>query len=280
MLSVFNGEKYLAAQLDSIINQTLADFVLYTRDDGSSDSSPEILRHYSDRDARIKLVSSHSGHLGLTPSLKVLLQQVREPVIFFADQDDEWMPHKMETMTLQVRLLQPAKPWVIFSDLLVTDSSLNVIHDSFWDLARINPDQTSFSQVVRRNPVTGCASAINAKMLETALRMPDEAIHDWWMATMAALEGMLLPVREPLVLYRQHNKNTIGAHRGGILRAGPLLGSSMARKTYLRQLDNSLKHLEALNRSKTVVADIQLCQEIRWEIRRRKRCRNMLSFFS
>lgn len=279
VLSIFQGEKYLSRQLDSILGQTWKNFTLYIRDDGSTDRSLSILERYARKDHRIKLLSDTQGNLGLTGSLKILLGKVKEEILFFADQDDEWLPHKMETMISHSQTISFEVPWLVFSDLLVTDDQLNLLYPSFWKLAGINPEKIKFEDVLRKNPVTGCASAINRNMLNMIKDMPRCAVHDWWLACMAALNGHLIPVKEALVKYRQHDSNVIGAHQGGIWRIWPLIKDSSARKAYLNRLDHIIKHLREINRLEKIKQNPRLLKDVQSEILRRKRHLKMLNFW-
>lgn len=279
ILSVHNGQAYLAPQLDSILGQTWKDFTLYIRDDGSKDNSPAILQEYARKDSRIRLIKTPGGNLGLTPSLKILLQAARAQIIFFADQDDHWLPHKIQTMISSVPESLNTEPWVAFSDLEVTDSQLNTVYPSFWSLAKINPEKTSFRHIVRRNCVTGCASAINHSLREILLQMPDKALHDWWMAIMAAIYGHLIPVSQPLVRYRQHEANTIGANMSGLSRVWEFWREPARAEVYIKRLADSLEHLQSLSGQKKITKNKFYSNIIKKEMHRRRRYKKILSLF-
>ena len=280
VLSVYNGQEYLGQQLDSILHQTWKDFTLYIRDDGSTDSSPDILAEYSLKDSRIRLIKTPKGNLGLTPSLKILLHYAQEQIIFFADQDDQWLTHKMQLMINRAPLKDIQDPWVIYSDLEITDRNLKTKHPSFWKLAGINPEKTSFRHIIRRNCVTGCACAINRKMLDLVQDMPDNALHDWWLASTAALQGRLIPLKTPLIRYRQHDNNVIGAQQGGLRRIRTLLNGPELRREYCRQLESSLQHLLALARIRQVRRHTLQGWLVNMEIMRRRSLLGLLNYFS
>lgn len=246
IMPVYQGGVYLKSQIDSILGQTYSDFHLYIRDDGSSDDSLRIIESYARHDRRVKIVESHSVRLGLTGSIKHLLSAVREETVFFADQDDVWLDFKIEAMLARFpRTAGPSMPAVVFSDLEVVDSNLKLIAPSFWEMRGIKPVNLKFRHVIRRNCVAGCACAINQSMLNMARKMPDDAVHDWWIAGVAAQQGILVPVYEQLVLYRQHKSNTIGAKPGGLAGISFLAKSPWHRKQYIFQLHKSLIHHKA-----------------------------------
>ena len=97
LLSTYNGGAYLRKQLDSVLSQSVADFTLLIRDDGSSDDTLNILNTYSD--PRIRILTGEN--LGPAGSFFALLEEARimgAEHIFFCDQDDIWMPHKLEKL--------------------------------------------------------------------------------------------------------------------------------------------------------------------------------------
>ncbi len=98
LLSVYNGENYLAEQLESILHQSFQDFTLYIRDDGSSDSSADIIRHYSRQDSRIFFIED-GKKLGYPSCFHTLTNRdLPEDYIMFSDQDDIWLEDKIAFM--------------------------------------------------------------------------------------------------------------------------------------------------------------------------------------
>lgn len=99
LLSTYNGEKYLKAQLDSIFEQTYKNFVLFIRDDGSSDHTVEIIQNYRKQNdfiaSRIRFVKGKN--VGWQRSFWLLLEQSKGAKYYaFCDQDDVWLPQKLE----------------------------------------------------------------------------------------------------------------------------------------------------------------------------------------
>ncbi|NVM22264.1 MAG: glycosyltransferase [Desulfobacterales bacterium] len=94
VMSVYDGERYLREAINSILNQTLADFEFIIVDDGSTDGTPEILEGYAARDERIRL-ERNAYNLGLTPSLNKGLQLTRGEYIARQDADDISLPQRL-----------------------------------------------------------------------------------------------------------------------------------------------------------------------------------------
>jgi len=104
-------------------------------------------------------------------------------------------------------------PILIHSDLRVVDEQLNEIAPSFVKFQGLpDPRKHDFPKFLYQNVVTGCATFFNRALLEIATPIPEQAIvHDWWFAQCAKLFGVLVYIDEPLLDYRQHGENSIGA---------------------------------------------------------------------
>lgn len=121
VMSTYNGEKFIRAQLDSLIAQEYVNWCLLIRDDGSSDGTAEILGEYQSRDARISIVRDMHGNLGPARSFIVLLQQVSSPIFMCCDQDDIWLPHKVRNAVSCFDSCGDS-PKLFFTDLVVVDA--------------------------------------------------------------------------------------------------------------------------------------------------------------
>jgi hypothetical protein len=103
-------------------------------------------------------------------------------------------------------------PLLVFTDLRVVDDKLKLINESFWAHMGIDPDCIDrFSEMLVQSVVTGCTTMLNRRLLELALRMPEEAsMHDRWIGLLVSGMGKYSFVRTPTVLYRQHDRNVLG----------------------------------------------------------------------
>lgn len=95
VLSVFNGEAFLDACLDSIWSQSFGDLEVIAIDDGSTDSTPDILARHAVRDSRLRIITNQ-GNIGLAQSLNIGLEQARGPLIARIDADDQCLPERVE----------------------------------------------------------------------------------------------------------------------------------------------------------------------------------------
>lgn len=226
LLPVYNGEQFLAEQLNSILSQTHKNIRIMMRDDGSSDHSSAILAEYAARyPQQIRMVRDDMGNLGAAAGFSLLMQlalslidtqQEQCPVYFaLADQDDVWHPEKLETC-LQRLLLEesatPGLPLLIHSDLKVVDKVGAELAPSLMRFQGLNPEHRTFPAQLVSNTVTGCTTLMNRPLLEKALPVPPQAMmHDWWLSLVASCFGRLCYINAAQVDYRQHGRNTIGA---------------------------------------------------------------------
>ena len=219
LLSTYNGEKYLAEQLESIVKQTYSAWTLYIRDDGSTDSTNTIIDNYClNYTEKIKKISdTYDGNVGVVRSFELLLKQSNSEYIMFCDQDDVWLPEKVEMAITEIKKIESEKnviPIIICSDLYVVDNKLNKISDSFWKYTRISPQYLQEPKsLATNNYVTGCTMLFNNKVKQISLPFGKyTTMHDAWIALKVLSSGGIiqrLPVS--LIMYRQHEKNEIGA---------------------------------------------------------------------
>ncbi len=220
-MATYNGEAYLPAQLDSILNQTNGDWVLYIRDDGSTDSTVSILCQYSLLNpGRIKILEDSIKHRGARDSFMFLLSEIEADYYLFSDQDDIWLPSKVQMSIDKVKDLEqryPNLPIMIHTDLEIVDGNLNRIWPSFWNWRKFNVDLNKhFCFAPFGNVFTGCTMAFNKELKRYCFPMPDFAkMHDEWIGLVATKYGKVDNIKVPTIKYRQHGENvcSIGKKR-------------------------------------------------------------------
>ena len=217
LLSTYNGERYLAEQLESVVAQEGVEVELLVRDDGSRDSTTAILDEWQSK----KLLTWYkSGNLGPGKSFMHLLQTTSAGGYYaFCDQDDVWLPEKLRLTMDKMREVEqanPGKPVIVHTDMYVVDEKLNVVHDSFWRSSGLRPDVLrTFPYLCTCNSVNGCTILMNCAARELILEKyveHDVIIHDVISAlTVAYYGGIIDYIEAPTVLYRQHSANVVGA---------------------------------------------------------------------
>jgi GT2 family glycosyltransferase len=210
LLSTYNGGAYLRKQLDSVLSQSVADFTLLIRDDGSSDDTLDILHTYSD--PRIRILTGEN--LGPAGSFFALLEEARKmgaEHIFFCDQDDIWMPDKLEMLLAELQSC--SGPALVFSDFAMIDENDAVTGDSYAAMAklRIPKDGDFFPKLLAQPYVFGCASVLNRELLELVKNPPsDIEMYDCWIALVASIFGTVQYLPEATIYHRFHSANATG----------------------------------------------------------------------
>jgi glycosyltransferase involved in cell wall biosynthesis len=219
LIATFNGAEYLPQQIESIKNQSLIDWKLIIRDDSSTDGTVSIINSFADKDDRIFLLKDEYASTGSAQKNFSLLLQYAQTLdlkyVFLCDQDDVWLPNKLETLIdlAKKKDTDNLKPLLIHSDLEVVGANLQLISPSLVKSIGIKPDlMNNVSSLMFQNCVTGCSCMINRALLEKITLNPKNILmHDWWLALVASSVGEVIFIPEATVKYRQHGKNVVGA---------------------------------------------------------------------
>ncbi len=213
LLAVYNGEKYLKQQLDSVLNQTVTDIKILVRDDGSSDTSPQIIDEYCEKYAEKVFKMGGIPTKSAKQNFAELLKCANSDYVMFCDQDDIWLPQKIEkTLAVMKSIEDGITPVLVHTDLKVVDGNLNVISNSFFGFQKLIQNDVTLPKLLVQNYVTGCTVMINRALVEVCKEIPPQCImHDWWLALVAILFGKLVCLDEATMLYRQHSDNQVGA---------------------------------------------------------------------
>lgn len=216
LLSTYNGERFLPAQLESLLEQTFEEWILYWRDDGSSDNSVAVVEEFARTAGQGRCVQLQctTARLRPTASYLSLLAAVQDrladsDLVAFADQDDVWLPKKLVRGVAAMRNLANEVPAVYCARQMLVDEDLNPLGLS------LRLDQPpGFPASLIQNVTTGCTLVLNRRAVSLVANSapPPASMHDWWCyLVVTAAGGRLLTDNEATVLYRQHPANLIGA---------------------------------------------------------------------
>jgi hypothetical protein len=191
--------------------------------------------------------AASGANLGIFHSFMTLLGEALDaPAVAFADQDDVWLPNKLSRALDHLRMIDPSKPAVYCGRQILVDTELRRIGAS--PKPRRPP---SFPGLLLQNVGTGCTIVMNqaAARAVHASKKPNQSVHDWWVCLyVAAIDGIVLFDDMPVVLYRQHRKNAIGAPSSALRRL--IRALSRGAGPHNAQL---VEHLDALLRSEATL---------------------------
>lgn len=215
LLSTWNGERWLPDLLASLERQTHKNWQLLVRDDGSQDKTLKILLEWQQQHAHYVTDIITASHIGSAASFDQLVKKSRSPYLMFCDQDDVWFPEKIEYQVEALYQLEQkygrAEPLLVHTDLALVDAHKNLLSPSFWEYRGFDLKQRKQAYLLN-NIVTGCATIFNRSAADLAFPLPPDAIHhDRWLALVCAWFGHVGAVPQPMILYRQHDHNLIGA---------------------------------------------------------------------
>ena len=217
LLATYNSSHYLSDQLDSLVNQTYTDFTIYVRDDGSTDSTLQILECYRAKYGNIVILQDKQKARRAMGSFIWLLENADADYYMFCDHDDVWLPRKVELSLSKIQQIErDSRPAIVCTDLMVTDSEMKIICPSLWSYMKLHPKLlTKLNYAVSCNLFTGCTMIINRSAKEVSLPVSPRAVmHDSWIGLkVLAAGGDVGWIESPQILYRQHSDNLFGAHR-------------------------------------------------------------------
>ena len=208
LLSTYNGEKFLKEQIDSLIAQNGVDVFILARDDGSSDSTLEILNKYKNEHSNFEFYTG--GNLGPAQSFLDLVKNAPKSDFYaFCDQDDVWDNDKLICAVNKLKVFDSDKPNLYYSNLRVVDEKLNFYRLSH-DRAFFNENKYS---ALAENLCTGCTAVFNyrAKQMIETTTIKYCSMHDTWIYMVCKLLGNTVYDSEPHISYRQHGGNVVGA---------------------------------------------------------------------
>lgn len=210
-MAAFNGEQYISEQISSILNNLSVGDELIISDDGSSDETVQLIKHYMKKDPRIKLI--HGPKKGIKANFENALRECSGEIIFLSDQDDIWADNKVQ------RCLEP------FNDI----SCMAINHNGEMVNALKEKEgytlfewRKSGSGIIKnmwKNSYVGCCMAFRSQLLPFILPIPaDIEMHDQWIGLLAEYQGRTVFIEDKLIKYRRHETNASSLHHHSLLK--------------------------------------------------------------
>lgn len=269
-MCTYNGQKYLAAQLDSFINQTHKNWDLWVSDDGSTDDTLSILKDYQVRlPDRIYLYDGPKQGFAANFLSLTLKANEKAPYFAYADQDDIWEPFKLERALKWLTSIKKSIPSLYCARTHLIDSENKTI-----GFSPLFNKGSGFLNALVQNIGGGNTMVFNHATLmllrETRVTSPIIA-HDWWTYLLVTgADGKIFYDSKPTVLYRQHQANLIGGNQGLLARL----------RRIKMMFQGNLKHWIDLNTQALLLIDHTLTAENQLILKRFIAARQAPSFIN
>lgn len=228
-MCTYNGAAYIQQQLESILRQSVLPAQIVISDDGSSDGTIENIEsfwekqlHHNASLASIQMtIIRNAASLGVTKNFEQALRACVHPLIALCDQDDVWMPSKLEELSNLFN--QDDELLLVFTDSRLVDADGAPLgYTSFGTLGVSKAEKKAFEEgngstvLLKRNLATGATVMLKKTLLHIATPFPSDWVHDEWLALVSSFAGKILMSEECLIDYRQHGKNQIGMKKPGL----------------------------------------------------------------
>ena len=267
LMATYNGAEFVDKQIKSLVTQSEDGLIsssgekirLIIRDDGSTDNTLDIIKkrvEYTktkrENPMEVKILddAKHTG--SPTECFMKLLSVATGDYVMFSDQDDMWYRRKTETTFARMKKCEEKygkdTPILVHTDLSLMNEEGRKIADSFFDYQKLPREEgvrDSIGQLLIQNTVTGCTLMMNraaADLLREAPASEMVLMYDHYAAILVAATGHVSFVDEPLIRYRQHSKNSVGAHQSGSVdeyKSRLIFG----REKFLKDMDLSYRQV-------------------------------------
>lgn len=242
LLATYNGEKYLRTLLDSILNQTSSEWTLYVRDDNSKDETLSILEEYRKKTSKIVMIDDIKENLGCNGNFYHMLEVVESDYYMFCDQDDEWLPEKVDVSLRtaeETAAANPGRPVIVHSDFSVTNDKLDIIYPSYWAHIHMTPElYYDRHMVALANPVVGASMILNKALRDISQPLPgSDMMYDSWISLVCVRNnGVIIADHGIHRKYRIHDSNVAG---GDFLKKRSFLDMGIIRKVLRTNIDKA-----------------------------------------
>lgn len=253
-LATYNGERYLAELLESLAKQTRKPEKIFAVDDASKDATVQILESFKGLPMELIRQGQNRGvTANFSTAIEAALRECSdEDFIALADQDDVWLPEKLEILEREI-----GNADLVFGDAEVIDGEGKVIAASWRQFANLEADLSLKERILARCNVSGCMSLCRVPLVKKALPFPPEAfVHDEWLSLLATLGNGVKSLKAKVIRYRIHSGNTIGVGEHNLCMSEILRRSTQKAKAFRSEprlklgpedqkfLDRWLLHLE------------------------------------
>lgn len=201
IMATYNGEKYLLEQLNSIVKQTYKNTEIIISDDASTDSTVEIIKQFSKVHNNVSFYINEKN-IGVNKNFEHGFLKAKGDFIAIADQDDIWLPEKIET---QMALF--TSPNILLTHSMSVRFSRNNLPTKKYQKSTQLFEGNDVRKLLLRNSVSGHNMIFRKKLLQQILPIPEKIYYDWWIVQTAACNGTIAATNKVLAYHRAHESN-------------------------------------------------------------------------
>jgi glycosyltransferase involved in cell wall biosynthesis len=215
-MCTYNGDRFLGEQLRTLREQTKPPFEVIICDDGSTDTTAQLVRDFAAGASFPVVFVSNPANLGSTRNFDQAINLCRGQAIALCDQDDLWAPNKLERLA---QVLEKPGVGGVFSNAALINDQSELLPESLWERRKYTSRRqeelrrTGVSQLLKYNPATGATFAFRSSFVPQISPIPKEWVHDAWIALLIAAQSRLVPLPEKLISYRIHSAQQVGVKR-------------------------------------------------------------------
>lgn len=244
-MCTYNGAAYLLQQLESIAAQSRRPDRMVIVDDQSSDESVEIARSFAEATPFPVQITVNERNLGYAKNFQRAIELAHGDLIALSDQDDVWRPHKLEKIAAAFD--RSPGTGLVFTDAELVGANLIPLGYRLWPAVRFSEAAQAqvrhgeaFEVLLRGNIVTGATMAFRSTFKDLVLPI-EGGLHDAWIALLISAVADVTMVSEPLIDYRQHPSNQIGAKKTNRLQR--LSAAKRLQPAELYRLESAARRL-------------------------------------
>src|ERR1043166_8951710 len=252
-MCTYNGAEFLTAQWESILAQSRKPDEVVVCDDGSSDGTRSLLEQLAQQSSVPVTLRFNEQNLGSVKNFEQAIRLCTGEIIALSDQDDVWRSDKLQL--IEDTFTKHSAAGLVFSDAAIVDENLEPLGKRMWAEVGFEPHRQkllargrALEVLVTGWTVTGATMAFRSEFVNLSLPIPDgiAMIHDGWIALTTATVAAVVAIDEPLIKYRQHEKQQIGAPARPEPEAQPRgVQTALRRRNRSDELHKILETLEA-----------------------------------
>ena len=252
-MCTYNGAEFLPAQWESILAQSRKPDEIVVCDDGSSDQTRSLLEKFASESPIPVTLHFNQTNLGSVKNFEQAIRLCTGSIIALSDQDDVWRNEKLQI--IETAFNDSPNVGLVFSDAEIVDENLNPLGRRMWSEVCFDPYKQkliargrALEVLITGWTVTGATMAFRSEFVNLSLPIPDgiAMIHDGWIALTTATVAAVVAIDEPLIKYRQHEKQQIGAPARPEPEAQPRgVRTALRRRNRSDELHKILETLEA-----------------------------------